>query len=518
MKSFSTFFNTYIINEELDKKLETMLNTQGHVGSKIEHMINTGHENTGNGSSRRYFKLKSPKKIILDGQPVEIPHGVKLAQRGDLDNYHNHSPLGNLQNANESQLIYRPHSVIIPHPTKPGEYVTNPRGVLAPVFKSHEGGDWLEMGHVTPLEKFSSDEKYTLMHSKAMPDVTHSDIQQALFRLEFTKHNPMSDIGQYHRQILNTHPVANGLARLVAHTGLGGTDLVEDNWGVWQHPITKKMHPVVLDYGASTDLLSKYRAARINKINDKRFPINEALSKKIQSVLDDDNASRREKFMAVKYNGKSSLGGSRAYKKHTIKTPITLDGTPITVDIGTKIAFPKRNTDKNDYGVLQNQAETDDKFIPHYIIQRGKDGSYKTNPTGIIAPVIRKSKDDVYHEMLHATPLDEYIKKDKHIFNTITKTPEHPNGVDFNDLANNVTKLYSNSYREHQQPVDEHILAHPLAKSITHLIATTDAHPEDFSYDFNWGVWKHPVTKKLHPVIIDYGLTKQIMKDEYPLV
>lgn len=91
MKSFSTFFNTHIINEELDKKLETMLNTQGHVGSKIEHMINTGHENTGNGSSRRYFKLKSPKKIILDGQPVEIPHGVKLAQRGDLDNYHNHS-------------------------------------------------------------------------------------------------------------------------------------------------------------------------------------------------------------------------------------------------------------------------------------------------------------------------------------------------------------------------------------------------------------------------------------------
>lgn len=517
MKTFKTFFNSRIITEELDAELENMLNTPGFAISKIQHMIKTGHENIGNGSSRQYFKLKTPKKIILDGQTVQIPHGVKIARPGVLDDFHTNESFGKTQNKNETHLQYSPHAIIIPHPTKPNEYITNPKGVLAPIFKSKANGDWLEMGHVTPFTDLNGDEQYIAMHDDNYPNATHRDILKALSHFEALKQNAHHEIHPYHLAILKNHTVANGLAHLVSHTGLSGYDLHEGNWGIWTHPITGKKHPVVLDYGGSSELMGRYDTARSLHRAYTNKGLTEALDKDKQSILNDKTASRQRKYnVAAKDYSLGAIGGNRAYVQHPNDKPIILDGVSTKIKLGTKIASVKRPTDKHDYGVLQNIAETDEKFKPYYIIQHTGYSKFTHNPNGILATVLKKSKDGVYHEMLHATPLNEYIDRNNKIFEHLTKHKDYPNGIGFNELMQNISNQYNNSFKSHQVKLNDHILEHPLAKQLTHLIASTNAHPEDFSYDFNWGVWKHPVTGKEHPVIIDYGLTKQIMKDEYP--
>lgn len=515
---FLTYFNQYVINEELDKELSDMLNTPGFASDKIDNMIKAGHTETGKGSSRSYFKLKTPKKIILDGQEVSIPHGVKISRPNNLDSFHTNESFGKTQNKNEASSQYSPHAVIVPHPSKEGEFITNPHGVLAPVFSHNKTGSWLEMGHVTPMSEKSHDERYKLMHDDDFPNTTHDNVITAINHFEALKQNSNHEIHPYYKQILRKHKLAKGISYLVAHTDLCGYDLPESNWGVWKHPITGKEHPVVLDYGGSTELLKNYNTARINRDNYNKKQLSEELHPIVKSKLDDDYMTPLEKSLWFEksahnfsgYTTNSGSGTDRTYVKHNKDKPINLDGHDVQIPIGTKIANVPYS--EKHYGLLQNKSETDSSLEPYYVINHSENNNYHTNKEGILLPVMHKSKDGVYHDMAHADPLNHRLKADKLAFNKLTVSDTHPEGLDFNEMfqtihGNHMSSIGRETYH------DKDILNHPLVKKINHLFENTHVHYADLSNSFNWGVWKHPVTGKEHPVILDYGVTKEIMKD-----
>jgi hypothetical protein len=55
-------------------------------------------------------------------------------------------------------------------------------------------------------------------------------------------------------------------------------------------------------------------------------------------------------------------------------------------------------------------------------------------------------------------------------------------------------------------------MEHPLLNNVIDLCHTADIHPGDFAPKGNWGIWKHPITGKEHPVIIDYGFSNEVSK------
>lgn len=205
-------------------------------------------------------------------------------------------------------------------------------------------------------------------------------------------------------------------------------------------------------------------------------------------------------------------GSSRLYSPHIKHKEIILDNKRVLVKYGTKVALPlklKYGKGATELGILQNKSESSDQYKPHYIIQANEKGYYKSNPKGILMPVLEKDKDNVWHNMLHAAPLehpDYDIPK-------LTKEPGFPNGINMQPLM--ISLINKNKKPLNNLPVDEHLLTHPLAKKLQNLYDTTDISLEDLSSEGNWGTWIHPLTKKKHLAVIDYGASKDIMKNHY---
>lgn len=138
------------------------------------------------------------------------------------------------------------------------------------------------------------------------------------------------------------------------------------------------------------------------------------------------------------------------------------------------------------------------------------DGSYKTNPHGVLAPVLDSHKDSHWLEMGHARNM---TRKE---FSDATKTDTHPKGLDFDLLHKHLVNLHAEAHGQNpwHHLSDEqvhHVESHPMFDNVKDFMDNSGNHPGDLRLQ-NWGMWSHPITGKEHPVIRDWGFSNEINK------
>lgn len=143
---------------------------------------------------------------------------------------------------------------------KGNSYVTNENGVLAPVLNKGKNGSWLEVAHVDKIDEDDNNEKLSKLLSHNGKNFSWNDIRTHLKMKYLDKHY----IGNSE---LENHPLVKKFKNLMDKTDISPFDFTEKNIGIWKHPITKKEHVVLLDYGASKKLLNQYDTATENYIN-----------------------------------------------------------------------------------------------------------------------------------------------------------------------------------------------------------------------------------------------------------
>jgi len=269
---FKEYLTKSLLAEALTKEIKDFLDSDHKLSDKQEGIQYLGTTFHGRGSSRNYYKFDSPKKIKIDGADTKIEHGVKIPVVSNLDYYHSGELLGKQQTKTETSKDLDKYRTLIK--TKDG-YQSNDNGVLAPTFLHHKDGKWVEMAHVEPLHKSNySTSKHHEMDTRFnkvirhddFPDITWDKIRSSLKNLEHAKHNNTSVTPEDHH-ILNNHPVAKNFSDLISNTSISSHDLTPDNIGLWKHPITKKDHVVILDYGGSKKILKDYDDATENYMN-----------------------------------------------------------------------------------------------------------------------------------------------------------------------------------------------------------------------------------------------------------
>lgn len=214
---------------------------------------------------------------------------------------------------------------------------------------------------------------------------------------------------------------------------------------------------------------------------------------------------------------KPKKGSSRAVFFPTAPKKLKIDGRDTDVHTAVKIAF-KGQLDGHTgspmmLGEHQNEIESDHFVRQHHAVltHDPSTGEYHTNPEGVTAPVFDNHEDHHWLEMGKARNM---TKKD---FKEATKTSSHPKGLDFDKFHAKLEKDHNDAhggrgYSPHLSKEDEeHIESHPMYENTTNFIHTSDNHPGDLRIQ-NWGMWKHPITGKEHPVIRDYGFSNQIAK------
>ena len=242
------------------------------------------------GSSRYYYQLKTPKKIIIDGISTKIPHGVKLASKNDMDNYHDNEPFGMQQNKTESSLPLRNFHTLIPSKGNINEYETNPHGALAPVFDYKKDGSWLEIAHVSPIhhEGISKEEHskmtgvvHDILHHPSFPDVrSTNDLRETIVHLTHKLNNPSYKIPLEHVNRLIHHPVINNFGKLVVNSSLHSGDFSDNNFGIWKHPVKGTYHLVLHDFGTTNEIMDNYKKV-FHKMKNEHSNLLETLLEKM---------------------------------------------------------------------------------------------------------------------------------------------------------------------------------------------------------------------------------------------
>lgn len=300
MKTFKQFYeqNNYVImNEELHSELQSIIDSTGETEDermarlsrnpydglktdpvakklsaftkKARELLSSGQD-TGledakpkKGSSRAVFFPKTPKRILLDGKPAETKSVVKIAFPGYFDRYKRNDErlLGEHQNSVESDHFTANHYGML-RQEKEGEYSTNPRGVLAPVLGRHPDDHYLEMGRISKLSK-PQFKRLTITDSHP-EGIDFSDLQNALNKEYQDAHGkkhwylPPSHTDEKHERIMS-HPFVSNMYDMMTTIGFHPGDMNIRNMGVWTHPHTGEQHPVVSDYGYSTQVANEYR-------------------------------------------------------------------------------------------------------------------------------------------------------------------------------------------------------------------------------------------------------------------
>lgn len=522
---FKDYFIKTLLAEALTREIKDFLDSDLKLSDKHEGINYYGASLKGRGSSRNYYKFDTPKKISLDGEPISVEHGVKIPIISNLDHYHSNEIFGKQQNKNESLTAFNSHRTLIKNGK---EYKTNENGVLAPVFSSHPEGKWIEMAHVEPIENKNYNEEKTKeinqrfknsIQNKDFPDITWNDIHGSLKRLEQTKHNN-NVLDDNDKKILDKHPVAKGLSKLIGNTSISAYDLTRDNIGLWKHPKTKKDHVVVLDYGASRKLLSDYDDATEKFFNgSEKRQLNEFtddFKKSLSTKIVGDNLDRktmnniipsiRKEDINTGTYGVLNHGSTRSYIKSKTNKSIVLDDKESKVPYGMKIS-------RGDNYKKYNEYEASPSFNKFSFFKKIKKDHYTTNEkNGILVPTFNKSKNNTWLETLHVKPLDEHMRTDPKIFNKLTKTKEMPEGLDFHRFFGSLLDHYHNSFYNKHYDIDEKYKNHPLFKKAVKLLKETPTLPTDLN-EYNWGILKHPHTGKLHPVILDWGHYKEPIKE-----
>lgn len=267
--------------------------------------------------------------------------------------------------------------------------------------------------------------------------------------------------------------------------------------------------------------------------------ITEEIHKELQSIIDEPEAERGErpaffahqnklntftkKFKTLVKNGEDTgledgtpkKGSSRAVFFPKEPRKIHIDGKEVDQHTAVKIAFPgalDRHTGSHMLlGEHQNEVESDHYTRQaHSMLVEGKEGHFTTNEDGVTAPILGTHPDNHWLEMAKADKMSaSHFKK-------MTKLPSHPKGLDFNKFVGSLQKSHNEAhgvqgYSSVSDEEHEHIMQHPLYQNTEDFMHSTGNHPGDLRLQ-NYGIWKHPVTGKEHPVIRDYGFSNDINK------
>lgn len=96
-----------------------------------------------------------------------------------------------------------------------------------------------------------------------------------------------------------------------------------------------------------------------------------------------------------------------------------------------------------------------------------------------------------------------------------TKNKEFPKGLKLDDIRNSLLKIHDEAHGKDYRGSDsdklDKIAEHPYVEHLTDMMHNSGMHPGDIS-PRNMGVYVHPVTGHRHPVMIDWGFSKDIAK------
>lgn len=194
-----------------------------------------------------------------------------------MDKYTKHPYLlGEEQNAIEGRKdIHENHSILSPDKERgEGHYKYNPNGVTTPVFGSGDKSSWLEMGKVDKMTKGKFKElTKTESHPKG---INFDHFTNALLDDYRTSHGQESFYDtdeQKDHETLRSHPLYQNTENFIHHSDNHPADLSLRNYGIWKHPVTGKEHPVITDYGYSTQISKLYSRARQERFQREKFGV-----------------------------------------------------------------------------------------------------------------------------------------------------------------------------------------------------------------------------------------------------
>lgn len=274
----------------------------------------------------------------------------------------------------------------------------------------------------------------------------------------------------------------------------------------------------------------------ISKINSnpQGEVVSEAVHADLQSIMDSDSIPAHEKLNVITKhvqnikasNGDTGLigdtpkkGSSRAVFFPRDPKTLVLDGIPARIPTAIKIAHQgeiEKSVDREGplLGQMQNEAEADPLMAHHHgMIRKNQDGTYHTNPDGVIPPVFSAHQDHHHIEVGRVSPFHEAK------FKEATTDSSFPNGIthdEFHDTIQHIwAKAHGMSGFHHASTdfdrMDNVLVHHPFVKNTIAFCSDTNTHPSDFVRD-NIGTWTHPHTGKLHPILLDYGFQGHVVK------
>lgn len=291
MKSFKELFvegswenggyNAPILSEELHHEIKNIIDSNSidsrhklnYITKAARRLLIKG-EDTGlesakpkKGSSRAVFFPSQAKEIELDGKKTKVKTAVKIAFPGQLDPHHTSNMLlGEHQNMVEGDPDTTSTYGIIKE-TTPGKFVTNPSGVLVPVFHVHPEYHHLEVGKI---EKYNAEDLRNYTKNRDFKKgITHTQFHDAL-NIMYSNAHGQSHYAEHkysgdQLEDIQNHPFVNAAAMMMYDSGMHPGDLSPRNMGVFVHPHTKTRHPVIADYGFTTDIARLYTEARRNQ-------------------------------------------------------------------------------------------------------------------------------------------------------------------------------------------------------------------------------------------------------------
>lgn len=213
-------------------------------------------------------------------------------------------------------------------------------------------------------------------------------------------------------------------------------------------------------------------------------------------------------------------GSSRAYLKHVDRHETTVDGKPVNLETGTKVAIKaqldkyhhKSDHDGMSLGELQNKTEGGDHWINRsyrILTKNNDDKGYSSNKeAGIFPPLI--DHDHEHHTWTHVGHARDL--KGEGEFRKLTKSESHPEGLSHRDFCDALERQHNRNngkHWEHPQPNLDKADEHPLVQKFNDYHGNTGHPPHDYRQIKNMGVFEHPDGSK-HIITRDHGFDSEL--------
>lgn len=249
----------------------------------------------------------------------------------------------------------------------------------------------------------------------------------------------------------------------------------------------------------------------------------EELTKATKDFLDSDaKINDKHEWLGINDAAMKGKGSSRRYYKFHTKKNIKIDGINTSIEHGIKIPVISNLDYYHDgdlFGKQQNKIESDSKLDKFRVLKKTKDG-YTTNVNGVLSPVLSSNKNGKWVETVDVIPLEhsKYTRNESIAANNRMKnalsTSEFPNmsWEKIRSSLNSFNKLKHNNDHVLTDDQKNIVKNHPVGRVLADLLTHTNISVDDLSSE-NVGIWKHPITGKDHPVILDYGASKKLLSD-----